>query len=237
MSFEDSFGLKIPDGLAAKMTDPGGCHRLCRKPASPAAEDQIRPLIAEIVRLLTIQQPRHQTEKFTAKTPPSSAISEQVSVGCRGSCQLPLQPRRRRKPHSPADAAGLRGWREEERQAFADGTGIAGRLMKQAASARACRGARKDRGGHFGKGLHAHVSPKPGSSRSSTARVASGVTSRGAGPVRRWSARGRSARHRTTGAASPRSPRAVGDEHAHPFCRLPARASAHTRSISGPLWS
>ena len=56
MSFEESFHLEIPDGLAEKMLTPADVIAFVESQLRQRPEDQIRPLIAEIVRLLTIRQ-------------------------------------------------------------------------------------------------------------------------------------------------------------------------------------
>ncbi len=56
MAFEDSFRLEIPEALGGEMRTPGDVIAFVENQLRQRPEDQIRPLIAEIVRLLTIQQ-------------------------------------------------------------------------------------------------------------------------------------------------------------------------------------
>ena len=56
LAFEDSFGLEIPEALGGEMRTPGDVIAFVESQLRQRTEDQIRPLIAEIVRLRTIEQ-------------------------------------------------------------------------------------------------------------------------------------------------------------------------------------
>ena len=55
LAIEDSFRLQIPNGAAEKMTTPGSVIDFVASELRQRPEDQIRPLVAEIVRQLTIE--------------------------------------------------------------------------------------------------------------------------------------------------------------------------------------
>ena len=53
LAFEDSFRLEIPDGIAEKLVTPGDVIAFIESQIRQRPGDPIRPLVAEIVRLLT----------------------------------------------------------------------------------------------------------------------------------------------------------------------------------------
>jgi acyl carrier protein len=56
MAFEGSFGVVIPDAVAEKMLTPADVIAFVESELRRRPDDPLRPLIAEIVRLHTIEQ-------------------------------------------------------------------------------------------------------------------------------------------------------------------------------------
>ena len=55
MSFEESFSLEIPESAAEKMKTPADVIAFVENQLRQRPEDQIRPLVAEITRLIVIK--------------------------------------------------------------------------------------------------------------------------------------------------------------------------------------
>ena len=64
MPIEDSFRLEIPDDVAEKLLTPADVIAYLESQIRSRPEDQIRPLVAEIVRLLTIEQLGLKPKKY-----------------------------------------------------------------------------------------------------------------------------------------------------------------------------
>ena len=64
LAYEESFGVEIPDGVMEKMFAPADVIAFVEQELRQRPEDQIRPLVAEIVRLLTIEQLRIKPARY-----------------------------------------------------------------------------------------------------------------------------------------------------------------------------
>ena len=121
---------------------------------------------------------------------------------------------------------------EDEGQAFADGAGIAREIDEERPPAGARGGAREDRGGHFGKGLHAHDFAEAG-------QLALQHGARGLGrdvTRRRAGAAGGKHEGAVLGVAQPAERGfdfrpLVGDEHSHPLRHLSAVLRPHALDL------
>lgn len=69
LAYEESLGVEIPDAVAEKMTTPATVIEYVANELRQRPEDAVRPLVAEIVRLLTIEhlglKPRNYREDAT----------------------------------------------------------------------------------------------------------------------------------------------------------------------------
>ena len=66
LAYEESFGIELPDGVVEKMFTPAAVIAFVESELRKRPGDPIRSLVAEVIRLRTIQQlgikPKHYRE-------------------------------------------------------------------------------------------------------------------------------------------------------------------------------